>query len=350
VFTLFSVLIVFVVIALLMSRQTDEVYEISGIEKTRADNIHFLVKSVNDDVDRSLNIVYRRALLSLVNYEIGSGDYVNNSRDVIKTVSLNGTISGEEQPLMVDNTVEDWMGVISSLMEKRDLDTTITVRNTTILENDPFYLTIETNISSKISDYIIEAVYEKETLEESNVSILSLEDPFFTLSTIGYANNTFIKCYFLVGSSSSGGSAYGWSYVSEGPDYANVSNKNDMILVVSNLTGKSNYTGFSGIVFRDTETYSGVYVNGVNISSIENNTLIAINNDYVWLTGLNITSKKNSCYFAYDEGPSFLDRTEGRNVASSVGIASFIYTKNLPEGLKYGSNDYALDFEYFKNI
>ena len=356
VYTLFTIVAVMsIMLVLQVNMSSTKNYISHSTEKIRADEVHYIVNGIEKDISRSNEISGRRALLSIINWEITNGTFITNAGNSIKETTLNGTINNGEETLvlMENNTLKDWMITLETLINKRSITTEIVLKNTTILMDSPFNMLMLNNVTLMASDPIIEVAYKRNKTYSNIISIDNLEDPYTTVKSYGYAKQNFIRCQNINGTTHSSDWTYGFSYVSNELNLENVTSKEDKILVTETISGKSNFNGFAAVITEQNDaSITPPYVFNVidATTNILNNSIIVVDNETVWLT--NIISQANStCFFNDRNGPNFLMRLEGKDTPDAIfGISSFLHIPSLPEEMQSGSDIYVLDYEYLENL
>ncbi|NOR84836.1 hypothetical protein GQ473_01855 [archaeon] len=356
VYTLFTIVVVTSLMLLLQVNMISTTTSVSkSTEKIRADEIHYLVEGIDKDIGRSGEISGRRALLSIINWEITNGTFTTTPINSINEAILNGTInSGDETlTLMENNTLINWMTTLETLANKRGITTDIILKNTNTFLAIPFSLTITNNASITARDVIIELAYKRNTTYSNTIPIDNLEDPYTTIKSYGNMKQNFIRCQNIKGIIHSSDWINGFAYVSNELDYENVSDKQDKILVTETISDKSNYNTFAGIVTEQndiavTSPYVFSVINATN--EILNNSIIVLDNETIWLTNI-INQPNSTCYFNDRNAPSFLNRLEGKDTPDNdFGISAFLHMPSLPVEMQSGSDTYVLDYVYLENL
>lgn len=356
VYTLFTIVVVTSIMLILQVNMISTTTSVSKTtEKIRADEVHYLVDGIDKDIGRSGEISGRRALLSIINWEITNGMFTTMAIDSIEEAILNGTInSGDEiLTLMENNTLINWMTTLEILANKRGITTEINLKNTNTILSSPFEITITNNASITARDIIIELAYKRNTTYSNIIPIDNLEDPYTTIKSYGYTKQNFIKCQNINGVAHSSDWVYGFAYVSSESNYENVSNKGEKILVTETVSGKSNYNTFAGIITEQNDiAVTPPYIFNVTNATNEilNNSIIVVDNETVWLTNT-INQPNSTCYFNDRNAPSFLSRLEGKDTADvNFGISAFLHIPSLPVEMQSGSDIYVLDYVYLEEL
>ena len=292
VYTLFTIVVVTSLMLLLQVNMISTTTSVSkSTEKIRADEVHYLVDGIDKDIGRSGEISGRRALLSIINWEITNGTFTTMAIDSIEEAILNGTINSGDETLilMENNTLANWMTTLETLANKRGITTEISLKNTTTYLSSPFSISITNNASITARDIIIELAYKRNTTYSNSIIIDNLEDPYTTVKSYGYLKQNFIRCQNIAGIAHSSDWTYGFAYVSSETNYENVSDKQDKILVTETISGKSNFNTFAGIITEQNDiAVTPPYVFNVTNATNEilNNSIVVVDNETVWIAFL----------------------------------------------------------------
>ncbi len=356
VYTLFAIAVVSSVM-LLLSIQSEYKPGVNIADKIRSDEMSYLEKGISSDIERAAYISGRRAVVSIVNFEILFGNYNTTANESIKDLILTGKYGINASGLMENATLANWIGTIKSLTSSLGYSSEISLGNLSVSQKDAFSLKVVIPITTLLYDEYLSMQLQRSGNFIAEISAESIEDPFIVIESYGYAQQQIVKCASITGSSASGDWAHGRTYINlSKTDFSGVSDKNEKILVVKTLSGKTNHAGFAAIISENaTDIIPAPYIAGVSgATTILNGALAVKQNKTIWLTNIT-TDAKNSCYFESPVGPSFLDRLEGTKTLSAkyslpginTGIGSFIYVPGLPPEIQHGTEDYAIDYEYF---
>ncbi len=356
VYTLFAIAMVSSVM-LLLSIQSEYKPGVNIADKIRSDEMSYLEMGISSDLERAAYISGRRAVISIVNFEILFGNYNATANESIKDLIITGKYGSNTSSLMENATIANWVDTVKSLALSLGYLSEICIGEITISPKDAFSLNVLVPATTLLYDEYLSMQLQRSGNFSAEIPFESVEDPFIVIESYGYAQQQIVKCASITGTSASGDWAHGRTYINLSKnDFSDVPEKNKKILVIKTLSGKSNYAGFAAIVSENaSDTPPAPYIVGVsNAINILNNALAVKQNITLWLT--NITDDaENSCYFETPLGPSFLDRLEGTKTLSAkyslpginTGIGSFIYVPGLPPEIQHGTEDYAIDYEYF---
>lgn len=303
-------------------------------EKIRGDELGFFVKGIGDDIERSLQISGRKAVLSLVNYEVGTGVNVTGANESILELMQNGTLDGNPQDLMKNGTISEWIGRIQKIGQRRGIDINITTADMRVLPASAFGFFVRGNALVVAYDPLARIRYNRTFIVSREIPVDGLEDPFVAIKSGGLQRNVIRKCNSTTGTGGTDDWIQGRTYINlTKTDYFYVSDKGSKILLVDTLIGRENYTGFAAIVSEASDAPASPYINNaMQSTSISDNVLAVKENRTLWFTNISGVAA-TSCYFVAPAGPSFFDRLEGRNYTHpkydmpgvTEGIAAYIY-------------------------
>jgi len=157
-------------------------------DKIVADRLHLYEKSIEDDFHLGMEISTRRAVISMIDFVIQNSTFLTNSFETYLELLHNGTIDGEQQFLMINNTLTEWKGRILNVSTgfKADINWSGPVGNfnrTFILGDYGIFIRVE----DRFSNAVISKVNER---KEFLLNLTGLEDPLFALGTSGLVRRT----------------------------------------------------------------------------------------------------------------------------------------------------------------
>ncbi len=300
------------------------------------------------DFPRSVDIAVKRSLLIIINNETYEGRFYTNPLEILNNLSLSGVYAGFDNSLISGNSINDWVNKYKAITTLKGINVNIEVKNYTTKLVGPLTLRACYNLTYNIQDVYNEQGYKKSKISCSDVYLENFEDPYITIKSYENLISNMYLCDNIPGNQT-GNEFYGIAYKPSSNDLGGLSNKEDYILVVENISEYSNYGGFRGYVLGEKPptgfTYSP-YIYDVNISRIENNTFIGVSHNKVWITHKHLDESPTTCYFSWNEGMSLLDRLKGEG-NSEYSIATIISLSYLPPEINPGGK-YALDVEVFK--
>ncbi len=294
-------------------------------EKIRGDEVGFFVRGAQDDVGRGVLISGRKALVSIVSDEVNLGRGFPDANESILGLMINGTFGGENSTIMENSTILAWEESIRQIGRGRNIDINLSTKNIRISPST-FEVLAAGNTTLTAYDPLTRIRYNRTFFLQQAISIEGLEDPYVTVKSFGAVKNTIKKCDSILGAASGGRWTYGKAYVSKSSDVSGGASP-QKILITDTLSGKTGYGGFNATVTEDNSPAASISGASGAYDLAKNDSYVVLSNNRLWLANF------TSCYFEAPDGPSFLDRLEGRgtmsakyNVSGAIeGIAAFLY-------------------------
>jgi len=152
-------------------------------EKIVSDQLYIVERSIEEDFHNGMEIATRRAIITMGDFIITNSTYFNETTKVYLNLLINGTIGGELQYLMINNTLTDWKSKILNISTGFDVDFNWTgpdgVFNGSYIIGD-YGLTI--TVKDKFGISKIEKVNVR---KDFLIDVRGLEDPTFAMGTSG---------------------------------------------------------------------------------------------------------------------------------------------------------------------
>jgi phosphohistidine swiveling domain-containing protein len=294
----------------------------------RANELNYFSSSIEDDMERFLRIAGRRAVISAVSEIVTEGYPLGDAQKNLTEMIESGTLDGRVAPLIEDNNLNSWQSNITQIANQSGFNLSLQNLSIEITQNDSFNVLFTARAILDISDPNMKMGIRKNLTVKAVSSIDGIEDPLFPLQTYGriirviraYNTSNFTKS--LIQGSLASGSVSGNTTLSQ------VSPNSQKIFVTSNMSqGIATLNQFGGIVSASTFVPAGLSVpyiagatNATNLIAEGRKVYLDMQTKKVWdLMNLTIfVNNKN--YKPSANGPSFLDRLEGRlNLSSRYG-------------------------------
>ncbi|MEM5777444.1 MAG: hypothetical protein QXJ06_03270 [Candidatus Aenigmatarchaeota archaeon] len=370
VFGLLLVIISLSLIALVLMQK--EIYR-KNISKTFIENriqeISNLFEGINYDLEKALDIITKRSIAVAESKIITNGIPLTSADQTIKELVLFGSINGEEQALMENSTISNWIKKIEIIGREKGYKINISFIDFEVKPYDSFNIIIECSAWINISDNSGLVSIKKIQNISKTVSIENFEDPIYALNTNSKATRIIKKTKFsknftqLIASCSGLGSwKYGESFVSDNPiEIINTANKSQKILVTTDvsLIEPSIVNQYLAVVSKTDSSYINIdkVVNCSNIN-IPNNIRVVVDAEKgkVWLIENLLDHYKNGYYSPSLYGPSFFDRMEGKLMLQDkyktmskniIGLESFVDKEYFDQRDIVVKQDTNIDYLYF---
>ena len=332
---MFSVIVFFLAVTLvgliviqrsLVSYRREQMY----IE-TRINAINSHYDSVIRDLGKTIEGSTQRAIVACVNYVLDNGP-LSEANVTIQELILKGTLNGEKNFMMENSTIPFWVGQIEGVSTLRgfevDIDTGIINDSLVVKPYSSFYLIVEADLKINIIDIQGVSALNRTTRLKKTVSIEGMEDPLYLSFFNGLSSNyvwespyvlNHTQLIFTGSSDENNGDVYG-IVTNDTSDFTG------KILVVDNYIPA--YNGARGIIaenYIDPTTITSPYVYKAGaLDLVSNGTTVLLEGDSVnprvWyienlqkhIAGKEMEETHHSYYQASDDGPSYLDRLEGK--------------------------------------
>ena len=193
-FSLILVLLLFTLIAIVLMQKSLVTHYSSQVAiETRASAMEGFYNDLIEDSKRAMEIISKRAIASAISYIVSNGTALSAANETITELILNGTIDGNEQPLMNESTIIDWKNKIEYIGLMEGFETSISIENITVLPFDSYDLKISYSILAKLYDKNFNMNLTRSENLAVVVDIIGFEDPLYPLYTYGRVVNTFVK-------------------------------------------------------------------------------------------------------------------------------------------------------------
>ncbi len=347
-FGLLLVLVSLTLISLVLLQK--EIYK-KNIQKSyienRIDDINNLFDSITLDFNKAIDITAKRAIAIADSKIITSGNPLTEADKTLKELILFGSIDGEEQVLMENATINNWLQKVNIVGKEKGYDINIKIESFSIKPYDSFNLIAEGTAWINISDQNGLAAINRKYNFSKKISVENFEDPLYPLNTNSKATKIIKKSKYennftqlVLSCQGFGQWKYGLSFVSNDiNEINNAANKSQKILVTRNLSLISSDIANQYLAVIAENDESSVFVSKIvncsSINSVPSNTslLIDAENGKVWIIE-NLIDHYNKGYYSPSlNGPSFLDRLEGKlfsqekykSLSSNIiGMESFV--------------------------
>lgn len=352
----FSIIMVLVVLTLveivLLQRQITSHQMEKYFIRNRINEMRVFYENIIYDSEKSLEIIAKRAIPIAVSYVVGNGAPLENADLGIMELMVNGTLNGKEEPLMQTSTISDWVRNMTNIARLKGYYLSLSFENISVNPYDSFKLLIETDLKINITDQNGIASISRIEKIKKQVSIQGFEDPLYSLKTGGRVTHRIYKTSYnnLTNLLASGEGGNLWSrgltfiVLGDPTPAINFPNKSKSILVIENpkIISVSVINQYLGVISGSEIDLATTipYVKGVSLNSIPNNTYILVDGEKgnVWEIENFIDHVDKGYYYPSQEGPSFLDRLEGKlyiqpkyssKSQNVIGIESFVNKTHL---------------------
>lgn len=340
----------------------------SATNKIVADQLARFEATAERDFLKALDVSSRRAMVTAVNRILvnGSAGVLDNSTRRLEEMVVNGTLNGTVQSLMTDNTIPDWIANMGAEGSRAGYAFSVQVVSFSIVPADSFNILFNATIRLSVTDRSGRVSVNRTVNRSLNVSVAGFSDPTMTMNTNGLVYRTVTRSpydtytYKLVNGTRASGNFKGTSVVANSSNSSyigSIANKGSKILVTDNAANVSSSGSWGGIISEQDANLTVphlVIAPGARTLVPDNRTVYMDSQTKAAWDLNNLDSMIAGKYYAAStEGPSFLDRLEGRldNTRQPFGLETFVDASELSAfGITVKSGQTLIDHLYFQNL
>ena len=345
--------------------------------ETRINAINNHYDSVIRDLGKTIEASTQRAIIACINNI--SLDFVplQDANVSIKELVIHGTLNGEKVFLMENATIPYWVPKIEDVSTLKgfhvDIDDGMINETLVVKPYSSFYLLVEADIGINITDMQGVSALNRTMRISKTVSIEGLEDPLYLLYFHGLSSNyvwesPYVGNYTQLLLTGTGGNGYVYGVATKIE-----ANRVGKILVVNDANPPTDLSGALGVIskvdilvdptipFIDDVSTIDVISEGQNIlldGNGVNSKVWYIGNFKKHIEGLTSTNDDHSYYQTSNDGPSYLDRLEGRysidpkyssQIDKEIGLESFVDKTIFPGEVSPDQERTNIDYLYFSS-
>ncbi len=365
VYTLFAVFVMMTFAPMLFymnsesQRNSDEM-----ISKLRSDELYFFTTDLRKDIERSIIISTKRAIIATTSHIISSGNCVTDVPETFTETIFNGTINSTHSEILNGSTLDSWIENVMYISHDIGIESNVTVYSVLFNSSvDPFMLNMSSDVNFIVSDKTVDITFNRSYDINQQLSIDEFEDPYLSLQSNGYLIRKFSQCAHSerLGLVDTGDSHNFIQNFTSGYVTTDINHPEavDRILVAGNRDGLAvdDLNSFKALVFEediDTSDLIQPVIESVStalVNAQDNDYFVLLNSSgAVWFNNI-YPEIESKCYFEDMDAPSFLDRFECSSSLSSKynvtsqGVATFVDLRLLPLAMRF--NRTAIDHLYF---
>jgi type II secretory pathway component PulJ len=336
---------------------TSQTIETTVKDRIVADQLHQTEKIMEKDFSNAIGIIGKRAGLAATNHVVLNGIPLasGNAASVIRELMLNGSLYGNASLIMVNNTIGDWRSRILNV--DTGFITRINYSNLNIDNQDGFNLKADVDLEINASDISGAMRIDKALEKHIPINLEGLEDPIFALNTSGFVTRIIRKYPYpyyanktVTGTGSAGNCSGIVSFDYTGPDSKKI--------LINSTSG--DFSGWAGAVIEEGVQPTGVscYVFGAAdaINRISY-TVQESNYSYIYLDNLTTSAWSlpikegiEQGYYYPGNGPTFLERLEGKMTSSTNSFETFVNKDEFDSvGISIKPNQISVAHLYFQD-
>ncbi|MFH1294785.1 MAG: hypothetical protein ABIH90_02480 [Candidatus Aenigmatarchaeota archaeon] len=319
-----------------------------ALDKVVSDQIHGIEKGMEEDFARAMNIAGRRALLTMLMEMTDTGVYTSNADEFVKELMLNGSLDGNETPIMYGNTLPEWesrlLGVGTAFTKSFSYELF------SVNRSSGFDLLANAHIIVNVTGDDVRI--DREFTDDFVIPLADIEDPVYLVETAGRVSRS-IKpygyAYYVskIATGTANSSCFGNASFEPGSPNTN------RILVTDDASGLS---GFAGIVSETGTPNQDCFITGIaGAVDLVNQTISLVGYDGLVIDESGLWSApfrdglENGKYFS-GFGVGIINRLDGNLTPDADGIVSFVNTDDIAlTGLTIKENQTRTDYLYFSD-
>jgi len=267
------------------------------------------LKDFHSDVSRATYIAGFHSLIALEQYMNQHGTFLTNASPYFIEAFMNGTVAGDPYDIMENSTFTEYLGRVNQDAAKVGIGLNVTIQDIALSQSTPWSVDVTFTLIINVTDLRGLAQWNYIKPFTTEVPILDLRDPVYSVNTYGRLPNTFrISPYNNDSSLVNGNVTTNLNAEAQNMYYREDPYAPSFLQRLSgNLSGSSKY-GIASLVNLDDLNAQGLLVN--TGSSII---------DYVYFSGRNTT---NWCPTTGAPKPSWLkiDETHYNDSAHDYGF------------------------------
>jgi len=184
-FTLSAIILLTVFFAGLLFEISPQISEKNKVISVKTANMNQFVRGLDQDVERGLFIAGFRALLAAEQFVSDNNQFLNNVEDNLKEAMRNGSIDGNSLPMMDQSTIPEWLSRIQTEAIRLGILVNFSEEIIIVNQSSPWVVNYYVNVSYNVTDIGRTATFNRDILIDTEVSIIKLKDPIYTIFTSG---------------------------------------------------------------------------------------------------------------------------------------------------------------------
>lgn len=158
--------------------------------ETRIRTINDFIKSIDTDSDRVMYISGFRSLIALEDFVARTGVYLNDTEEYFRIAFYNGTVNGSKVDVLINSSYYDYLEKLKVIAGRMGMNIDINVTGITLFHLTPWTIGVNVTCQINLTDQRGLARWDFTKIYHTNVSIISIRDPLYSVATIGRVPNT----------------------------------------------------------------------------------------------------------------------------------------------------------------
>ncbi len=190
VYLISALLIVAILLAIMYARTLPTGEERSRSVVTRIQAMSDFLSDFHGDVPRATYIAGFRSLIAIEQYTSQEGVYVTNATPLFIEAFMNGTVDGQPYDILTNSTFGDYLGRVNDEARQQGIALNVTVQDIALNQSTPWSIDVSFLMTVNVTDTRGLARWDYQKWFTTEVSILDLRDPAYSVSTDGKLPNT----------------------------------------------------------------------------------------------------------------------------------------------------------------
>lgn len=154
------------------------------------------VFSVEQDLPRQLYIAGFRTVFLFEQKIVDTGNYITNLNAGFEEVFFNGTLNGDEQPIITGAKFSDIQNSLNEKAAKINAEAVLSEPSLSVNQVDPWNIRFALTVKMLIKDKSNLVLWNRTSVFEAYIPIENFEDPLYIISTNGTVVNKINKTIY----------------------------------------------------------------------------------------------------------------------------------------------------------
>jgi hypothetical protein len=185
-----AIIFIGVIILVFMAYKEYSYVDKQQVVETRIMTINDFIRDIDTDSHRVIYISGFRSLIALEDYVANAGHYVNNSEELFRVAFYNGTVNGTKVDILINSSYQDYLQKLQVIASRIGLNIYINVTDITLYHVSPWSVNVIVTAFVNITDQRGLARWEFTRDYETDVSLINIRDPLYSVATYGKVPNT----------------------------------------------------------------------------------------------------------------------------------------------------------------
>ncbi len=185
VFTSVATIVVLVLIAFALAESNT--LDRTLVQTARVHTMDKYLENLEVDLPRAAYISAFRSMIAMEEHTSATGGFLNDTDAAFQESFTNGTINAAPYAIMDQSTFTEFTTRFAAIAQRQGLIVNLTVLNLTLSQSDPWEITVSVDIAVNLSDSAGTARFERSIAVVTDVPIIDIKDPLYSVYTQGRA-------------------------------------------------------------------------------------------------------------------------------------------------------------------